>query len=60
MSNLKNRVAKIEQAHEPSRLAIVYLLDDNETPMEPYRRCFPDDIVMRRPVFYISPVDARL
>ena len=36
MSNLKNRVAKIEQEHEPPSLAIVYLLDDNETEKKAY------------------------
>ena len=58
--NLKKRVAKIEQAHEPSSLAIVYLLDDKETEKEAYYRRFPADSYMKRHVIYIDTVDARL
>ena len=60
MSNLKNRVAKIEQALNPPRLALVYLLDDNETKKEAYYRYFPADSYMKRHVIYIDAVDARL
>ena len=59
MSNLKNRVAKIEQERNPSGVTLVYLLYDDEPHRTAYLRQFPGDMQMRKPVFYIDTVDAR-
>ena len=59
MSNLKNRISKIEQDNQPSGL-IVIGIDDGETNEQAYQRCFPDGSTKPKQVIYANALDVLL
>ena len=59
MSNLKNRVLKIEQDKQPSGLVII-ALNQGETNEQAYQRYFADNNVKPEQVIFASPLDVNL
>ncbi len=56
MSNLKNRVFKIEQSKGSIGLVII-AVNEGETKEAAYQRCFPDESKKPKAVVYIDPLD---
>ncbi len=59
MSNLKNRVLKIEQDNQSSGLVII-AVNAGETNQEAYQRYFANDSIKPKLVIYASPLDVML
>lgn len=59
MSNLKNRVLKIEQGKQ-SGGPVLIAINDDETNEEAYQRCFVDDSTKPKLVIYANHLDVIL
>lgn len=59
MSNLKNRVLKIEQSKESIGLVLI-TVNEGETNEAAYQRCFHEDSVKPKAVIYADLLDVLL
>ncbi|GEM_PF-3636829 len=59
MSNLKNRVSKIEHDNQPSGLVVI-AVNDGETNEDVYKRHFDDVSIKPKTVIYANKWDIEL
>jgi hypothetical protein len=60
MSNFKKRVANIEHNKQSSGRLVVIAVNEGETNVEAYQRCFAKERIKPKTVIYASPMDVLL
>jgi threonyl-tRNA synthetase len=58
--SLKNRVGKIEQQTDNTKIPVVIVVGDGETEEQAYQRCFPDDRAKPKRLVYLMAGDEYL